>query len=169
MKTGDDLMTFASFKNASLTAALAASLALGACSQEPPAPVEVEGVFPGLEVTNARLVLAPVSGNPAAVYFDVAYNGERGVSISGAEVAGAATTAVHATMEYNFELTMGESGPVALPGGTSKTFEPGGLHIMAFELDESVVEGSSVEVTLKISGGKTHKFQAPVQAAGDER
>lgn len=159
-------MGLASFVRVS---AAAAALTLAACAEEAPPPVEVEGVYPGLEVTNARLVLAPVSGNPAAVYFDVVYNGERGVSISGAEVAGAASTQVHDTMEYNFEMTMGESGPVALPGGSPKTFEPGGLHIMAFELDESVVEGGTVEVTLKISGGKTHVFEAPVQAAGDER
>ncbi|MEE4289976.1 MAG: copper chaperone PCu(A)C, partial [Erythrobacter sp.] len=55
------------------------------------------------------------------------------------------------------------------PGGTSKTFEPGGLHIMAFDLDESIKPGDSVEVTLKISGGKTHKFDAEVRAAGDDR
>ncbi|MEM1195507.1 MAG: copper chaperone PCu(A)C [Pseudomonadota bacterium] len=162
-------MPFDNLKTVRLAAALAATLALGACAEEPPAVVEVEGVVPGLEVTNARLVLAPVSGNPAAIYFDVVYNGERGVSISGAEVEGAANSEVHATMEYNFETTMGESGPVALPGGEPQSFAPGGLHIMAFELDESVAPGSSVEVTLKISGGKTHIFEAPVKAAGDER
>lgn len=162
-------MPFDNVKTIHLAAALATTLALGACAEEPPAVVEIEGVVPGIEVTNARLVLAPVSGNPAAVYFDVVYKGERGVSISGAEVEGAANTEVHATMEYNFETTMGESGPVALPSGEAKTFEPGGLHIMAFELDESVAPGSSVDVTLKISGGKTHIFEASVQAAGDER
>lgn len=72
-------------------------------------------------------------------------------------------------MEYNFEMTMNESGPVALPGGTTKTFEPGGLHIMVFDLNEGITAGDSVEVTLKISGGKSHVFKAKVQDAGDER
>ena len=162
-------MTLMNGKVMGLALAVGVGLTLSACSEEPAPPPPVEGVVPGIEVTNARLLLAPVSGNPAAIYFDVAYNGERGVSISGAEVEGAARAEVHDTMEYNFEMTMGESGPIALPGGTSKTFEPGGLHIMVFDLDESVTPGSTVEVTLKISGGKTHKFDAPVKAAGDER
>ena len=162
-------MSFIPLNSTAFVAVLAASMVLAACSEEPAAPPPVEGVVPGIEVTNARLILPPVAGNPAAIYFDVVYNGERGVSISGAEVAGAGSTQVHDTMEYNFETTMGESGPIALPGGKAKTFEPGGLHIMAFDLDESVSAGDTVDVTLKISGGKTHVFNAKVKNAGDER
>lgn len=162
-------MTRKNWKRAGLTGAAALALGLSACAEEAPAPVEVEGVYPGMEITNARLVLAPVSGNPAAVYFDAAYNGERGISITGAEVAGAASATVHAMMEYNFEMTMAEAGPIAIRGGESQTFEPGGLHVMAMELDESVKVGDTVEVTLKIVGGKTHKFDAEVRAAGEER
>lgn len=152
-----------------LAGAMVGMTALAACG-ETEAPVEeVQGVLPGLTVSNARMMLAPVSGNPAAVYFDVRYDGERGVSISGAEVAGAGSAEVHDTMEYNFEMTMGESGPVALKSGSEKTFEPGALHIMVFEPSEAMVAGSTAEVTLKISGGKTHKFDAEIRDAGDER
>lgn len=158
-------------KKAGLGLAVGVALALAACAQEAPAPAPevVEGVFPDLEVTNARLVLAPVSGNPAAVYFDALYKGERGVSISGAQVAGAANTMVHATAEINGKMTMGEVGPVALRGGEPQAFEPGGYHVMAMELDPSITAGDTVEVTLKISGGKTHIFEAEVRAAGDKR
>lgn len=162
-------MTITRWRNAGRAAALSLALALGACAEEAPAPVEVEGVYPGIEVTNARLVLAPVSGNPAAVYFDVAFNGERGISITGAEVAKASSATVHAMMEYNFEMTMAEAGPIAIRGGESQAFEPGGLHIMVNELEEGIEPGETVEVTLKIVGGKTHRFDATVQAAGDER
>jgi len=162
-------MTRMNWKRAGMAGAAALALCLSACADEAPAPVEIEGVYPGMEITNARLVLAPVSGNPAAVYFDAAYNGERGISITGAEVAGAASATVHAMMEYNFEMTMAEAGPIAVRGGESQTFEPGGLHVMAMELDESIKAGDTVEVTLKIVGGKTHKFDAEVRAAGEER
>ncbi len=153
----------------SMGLAIAASLALTACEQEAETVAPPEGVVPGLEVTNARMVLPPVSGNPAAVYFDVVYNGERGVSISGASVEGAASATVHDMMEYDFEMTMAEAGPVALPGGEAKTFEPGGLHVMAFELAEGIEPGGTAEVTLNISGGAKHKFDAEIRAAGDER
>lgn len=156
-------------KRAAITAILGLSLTMAACSEAEVAEVAPEGVVPGLEVTNARLVLPPVSGNPAAVYFDVAYNGERGVSISGAEVEGAASATVHDMMEYDFEMTMAEAGPIALPPGESKTFEPGGLHVMAFELGDGFDPGGTAKVTLNISGGKKHKFDAEIRSAGDER
>ena len=163
-------MTRMNWTRAAASAAMGLALTLGACAEEAPAPVEVEeGVYPDLAIENARLVLPPVSGNPAAVYFDATYNGERGISITGAQVAGAASAQVHATMEYNFETTMAESGPVALRSGETVTFEPGGLHVMAMELGEGIEPGGTVEVTLKIIGGKTHRFDAKVQAAGDER
>ena len=149
--------------------ALTSMTALGACG-ETEAPVEeVEGVVPGLTVSNARVMLAPVEGNPAAVYFDLAYEGERGISISGAEVEGAGSATVHDMMEYNFEMTMAEAGPIALTNGTEKRFEPGSLHVMAFEPTDALVAGAKTEVTLKIAGGKRHKFEADVMAAGDER
>ena len=164
-------MTFANRAHLGAAMAAAFALALGACAQEAPAPepVEVEGVYPDLEISNARLVLAPVSGNPAALYFDAVFNGERGISITGAEVSGAANTMVHATAEIGGKMTMGEVGPVALRSGVPQTFEPGGYHLMVMQLDEGIATGDTVEVTLKISGGKTHIFSAPVRAAGDER
>ncbi len=156
-------------KSAVLGASTALALALAGCAEEAPAPVAVEGVFPGLEITDARLVLPPVAGNPAAIYFTAAYNGERGISIAGAEVEKASSAQVHAMMEYDRKMTMAEAGPIAIRGGESQTFEPGGLHIMAMELQEGVAPGDMIEVTLKISGGKTHKFDAEVRAAGEER
>ena len=154
---------------AALGLALALPLALGACAEKAEVSVEVEGVIAGLEITNARLVLPAVSGNPAAVYFDAAFNGPNGISITGAEVEGAASATVHAMMEYDFEMTMAEAGPVAIRNGETLTFGPGELHVMAFELAEGVEAGGSVEVTLKTIGGDKHKFSAKVQAAGEER
>ena len=162
-------MTHMNWNRLGMSAAAGLALALGACAEDAPAPAPVEGVYPDLEITNARLMLAPVSGNPAAVYFDAAFNGERGISITGAEVAGAGKTEVHAMMEYDFEMTMAEAGPIAVRGGETVAFEPGGFHVMAIDLDESIAAGDTVEVTLKIIGGKTHKFEAPVKEAGEER
>jgi len=156
-------------KRAALGVLIGLSVAAAGCGEGDVEAVPVEGVVAGLDVTNARLVLPPVSGNPAAVYFDVAYTGDRGISISGAEVTGAASAAVHDMMEYNFEMTMAEAGPIALPGGESKTFEPGGLHVMAFELGDGFEAGGTAEITLRISGGQTHKFGAEIREAGEER
>ncbi|MGB3712370.1 MAG: copper chaperone PCu(A)C [Erythrobacter sp.] len=155
---------------AALSLAIGASLALSACGEEAAAPEPAaEGVVPGIEVSNARLVLPPVEGNPAAVYFDLAYTGDRGISISGADVEGAGDTEVHDMMEYDFEMTMAQANDIALTNGTEVTFEPGGLHVMAFDLPQGLEAGDDVEVTLRISGGSRHRFDAEVRAAGEER
>jgi hypothetical protein len=148
---------------------IASSLALAACSEpEPVVEAAPEGV-PGLSVENARLVLAPVNGNPAAVYFDLKYDGDRGLSIRRADVAGAESAQLHAYGEWEGKMQMAEAMPIAITKGTEISFKPGDLHVMAFNLDDSIEPGGTVEVTLTVSGGDKYSFDAEVRAAGDER
>ncbi len=79
-------------KSSVLAAAALSVAALGLVScgdSAPEQPVEAPEGVPGLTVTNARLVLPPVEGNPAAVYFDLAYEGDRNVALTRAHVQGA--------------------------------------------------------------------------------
>lgn len=146
------------------------SLGLAACSSGD-APVETEEAnkVQGLEVSNARLVLPPVGGNPAAVYFDLANVGDRGIAIRNADVEKAGSAQMHGSMEMSGEMTMGETGPQSVQPGNKLIFEPGGLHVMVYDLDPGVSAGGSVDVTLIAAGGKTLTFPAEVRAAGDER
>lgn len=149
----------------------AAMLGLAACGGEAEAPTReaVAGQVPGMTITNARLVLAPVSGNPAAVYFDLDYQGEQGLSIRKADVEGAGMTMMHDYGEYDSKVQMMEALPVALAKGTKVEFKPGALHVMAMEPPATWKPGDKVKVTLTMSGGTTQVFEAEVRAAGDER
>lgn len=148
----------------------AAMLGLAACGDAAEAPAEaVAGQVPGLTITNARLVLAPVAGNPAAVYFDIAYEGEQGLTIRKADVEGAGMTMMHDYGEYDFKVQMMEALPVALTKGAKVEFKPGGLHVMAMEPAATLKPGDKVKVTLTMSGGTTQVFEADVRAAGEER
>ena len=62
-------------------------LGLAACSDSAETPSEIgpEGIA-GLEITNPRMMLPPVAGNPAAVYFDIAYDGERNLALRSARL-----------------------------------------------------------------------------------
>ncbi len=150
------------------TALIAGSLALAACTSEPEPVEEPDGV-PGLSVSNARMMLAPVSGNPAAVYFDVDYQADRGLSISRAHVEGAQSATLHAYGEWEGKMQMAEAMPIAMTKGDTIKFEPGGLHVMAFDVAPDIEPGDTVEVTITVSGGDKHSFDAEVRAAGDER
>lgn len=155
------------------SAGLAGALLLvTACSgqADPAAPAAAEaGTVDGLAITNARLVLNPVSANPAAVYFDIAYQGDKGLSIRKADVEGAGMSMMHDYVEYDYKMQMTDALPVALTKGTEVSFKPGGLHVMAMEPSPDWVPGGKVKVTLTMSGGATHAFDAEIQAPGAER
>lgn len=156
-----------------MATSLAALAVLSACEEEVPYSTygmqEEEGVIPGMTVSNARMVLAPVAGNPAAVYFDVAYEGEDGLAISGAIVEGAAESEIHNTFDYNGEISMNKAQPIAMRKGDKVTFESGDKHIMVIEPSGDLIAGGTAKITLKIAGARTHNFEAEIREAGEER
>lgn len=151
-------------------AILGATLALQACGggADEAAPTDVEGV-PGLSVSNGRMVLAPVAGNPAAVYFDLAYEGDRGLTIRRADVAGAKSAMLHDYAEYDSKVQMMEALPIGITKGDKLSFEPGKRHVMAFDISPDLGPGGTTEVTLTVSGGDKYTFPVTIKAAGDER
>jgi copper(I)-binding protein len=156
----------------SIWSALALALAaVGpvACGEAPEqAPAEPEAPE-GIAVTNGRLMLPAVAGNPGAVYFDIANSGERNVMIRAVSVQGASSAVLHQVGTWNNEPSMDEIFQVDVPAGGSVTFEPGALHVMANELADTVVAGGQTEVTVTFVGGDKVSFPAEIRAAGDER
>ncbi len=151
--------------------AMALALSVAACGGSE-APVEeaaeAEGV-PGMSVENARLVLPPVAGNPAAVHFDLTYEGDRALTIRKAEVAGAESAMLHEYAEFEGKMQMMEALPIGITKGDKLEFKPGEKHVMAFGLPEDLEPGASVDVTLTVAGGATQPFAAEVRAAGEVR
>lgn len=167
MKT---MMTGSGLKAAVLAGALGASLSLSACGSEAEVTdAAKEGVIEGITIENARLVLAPVEGNPAAVYFDFAYEGDRAFSLGRVAVKGAETAMIHQYGEYDFKVQMMEALPIPVTDGTSVEFKPGDFHIMAMSPSADLQPGGKTEVTLTVSGGDKHTFEAEIRAAGEER
>jgi hypothetical protein len=154
----------------SLAAALlmGASISMVACSEEAPVVEEEVGIA-GLTIENARLVLAPVEGNPAALYFDFAYEGDRAFNVDRFAIEGAGSSVMHQYGEYDFKVQMMEALPIPVTGGTTLEFKPGDLHVMAMDVSPELQPGVTTEVTMTISGGDTHSFTAEVRGAGEER
>lgn len=148
----------------------AAILPLAACSGgDTPAGEAAEANQTGLEVADARLILPAVSGNPGAIYFTLENKGDKNVAVRRADVKGAGSAMLHETAEWNKEMVMGEMGPPMLQPGDKLVFEPGGKHVMAFDLDPSLAAGGSTEMTLTIAGGKSMTAPVQIVGAGDER
>lgn len=157
-------------RRAALAIALGLSLTgLAACSGGADAPAgEAEGAT-SLTVSNARVVLAPVAGNPAAVYFDLSYSGTAPVTLTSVSVEGAGMTMIHDYAESAGKMQMTMTDAVPLSADAPVTFAPGGLHVMAMEPSDTLTAGSTAKVTLTLSDGTTATVDAPVRAAGEER
>jgi periplasmic copper chaperone A len=153
-----------------IAAALAATATtLAGCGEAAPPAQEQEDTIAGMKITNARMVLAPVAGNPAAIYFDLAYDGDRNVALNRAEVKGAKSAMFHDYGEYDFKVQMMDMLPFPLKKGDKVEFKPGSKHLMAMEPDASLKPGGKTEATVIVSGGKRHTFPVEIRAAGDER
>lgn len=152
------------------TALALASLGLAACGDEPAADEGTSDTSEeGISITDGWLVLPAVKGNPGAVYFTVHNDGERDRFIRAAAVEGAKSAALHQTSTFNGEPSMDELFQVPVPNGGELKFEPGGLHVMANDLDESLATGGNTNVTVTFVGGRTATFPVEIRAAGDER
>lgn len=151
--------------------ALTAILGLAACNgdAETAATDAGAGASQGMSITNARLVLSPVAGNPAAVYFDLSYSGEQNLTVSSVAVEGAGMSMIHDYGEAAGQMKMMEAQPIVLTAGTPVTFAPGGLHVMAMQPSADWQPGGTVNVTLTLSDGSSQSFDAQVRAAGEER
>lgn len=148
----------------------AATSMLGACGGETQdqSVVAPAGV-PGLSAANARLVLAPVEGNPGAVYFDLSYDGEDNIAVSRASVQGAQNAVMHQMGEWDGKMQMMEMLPFVMKKGEKVSFEPGGKHIMAMDVSPELKPGSTTEITVTVAGGDKISFPAEIRAAGEER
>lgn len=146
----------------------AASLSLGACGQQENGNVTngLPGGAGSMTVRNAKLVLPPVAGNPAAVYFDLSNDGIDPKTISSVSVEGAEMAMMHDVIDEDGVKRMVAMEPLTLELGDSVSFERGGKHVMAMKLDGNVKAGDSVEVTLSFANGEALPFQAEVVAAG---
>lgn len=146
------------------TGALLLAATLAACGQsakrnseqasEQPATPNAK---PGISVSEARLVLPVVAGNPGAVYFDLTNGGDKLAELAGAYVEASQRAEIHETMGGTMDVAAGTS---LAPGETVK-FEPGGKHVMVFGIADSVKASSSLEMTLTFSDGD--KLSVPLK------
>lgn len=147
--------------------AATALLSVAACKETPDKPeAAASGAIeakPGVKVSSARLVLPAVSGNPAGAYLVVDNQSKDPVSIAAVAIKGAARTEMHTTEGD----TMKAVERVDIAPGTSVMFEPGKLHIMAFELGADLAPGGETEFTLTFTDGDKTSVPAKIEAMGD--
>ena len=156
-------------KNTILASAMLAlsTLGLAACGGE--APAEEADANMGLEVTDARLVLPAVSGNPSAIYLSIANGSDRDVMLREGTVEGMGNYMIHKTSTWNGEASMAELMQVPIAAGETLALNPGEMHLMTGPTPEGMEAGGIATVNLSFVGGKELAVEADVIAAGDDR
>ena len=149
-----------------------ASIALGlctvgltACGEQPAEEALPEGMA-NVTVTNGRIVLPAVKGNPAALYFDIVNNGSEYLMLRKVQVQGGKGAKMHDTVEQGGVTGMAPIGGINVAAGEPVSLKPGGKHVMINELDPGLQAGGTTPVALTFVGGDQYQFDAKIEAPG---
>lgn len=152
-----------------MSAVAAMALALSACGSQAPQPEASEAAVaspdapPGITLSDARIQLPLVSGRPAAAYFTVSQANGAPRKVVGVAVEMAGRAEMHETKGG----TMAPVSEVEVGPGKTIKFEPGGYHVMLFDLDPKLRFTKDAELTLTFDGGDKASARAPVTTMAD--
>lgn len=121
-----------------------------------------------LGVEDAWVRLPAVSSRPGAAYFTVK-GGSEATSLLGVSSPAAVRTELHKMKHENGMMTMSPLKDVAIPAGATVKFEPGGKHIMLYDLSPELRAGGKIPLRLAFANGKTVEIEAELRAPGQEK
>ena len=118
-----------------------------------------------VEIENAWVRLPP--GPNTALYMDITNTSDGAFALSGVSSDFATTYELHESKMSDGQMIMekvpGQEIPVAA-GATTK-LEPGGLHVMAIDIQEPLAVGDVKTFTLTFTNDCTTEITAPVETA----
>jgi hypothetical protein len=85
------------------------------------------------------------------------------VALVGARIPGVGVVELHTTKIENDRMKMERVTEIVVPAGGTVTLEPGGLHLMLFQLGRAFEAGETAEVTLQFAGGEASQVTASVR------
>ncbi len=95
----------------------------------------------------------PPSQPVTAAYVTIMNHGQQALTVTGARVEGAGRVEMHTSREVDGLVTMEQVEALALAPGETLSLEPGGVHLMLFELETMPGPGQSRELCLHLASG----------------
>lgn len=150
-------------RNSILSVAMVAALSIGAVA----CGSDASSSDAELTVSDARSRQPAAGTTVGAVYVVVSNPGDEDVQIESATASVTDTAELHDVQMNEGAMSMFhvEEG-FTVPAGGEFVFEPGGPHVMLFDIDPATYP-DEVEVTFNLSEGGPLTFTAPVEAIGD--
>lgn len=118
-----------------------------------------------LNVTDAYVRFAPVRSNPSAAYFTV-HGGDQDVSLIEVSTEVAIRSEMHESMNAGGMASMKPVTSVPIPAGSIVKFEPGGKHVMLWNINPGLQPPKVITLIFAFSNGERIQADAPLVAAG---
>lgn len=135
---------------------VAAGLLVAACQQK--AEVKADGAW---------VRLPAVAGNPGSAYFTI-HGGSQATTLLAVTAPFAVRTELHESMKGHAGMTsMAPLKDVAIAPNAIVRFEPGGRHVMLFDVAPTLQPGTRAPLRLTFTDGRKLEVQAIVVGAGD--
>lgn len=146
-------------------ARVAAAVATVAVLALPAAAHEVK--VGDLVLTNLWTRATPPKAPTAAGYLTITNNGTEADRLIGVATPVAAKGELHMMETKDGVMTMKQvKGGIEIPAGATVTLEPGGLHLMFIGVQQPIVEGESLPLTLTFEKAGSVETSLHVQAIG---
>ena len=126
-----------------------------------PAPDAPTDAF-GIDEAFAR---AAPAGGVSAMFMHVVNGTSLSDTVTAVRVEGVGRTEIHRTQENADGLSemVPVEGGIPVPAGQTVTLEPGGLHVMLFDLEGDLADGDLLDVTLELSSRERMTTVVPVR------
>lgn len=121
-----------------------------------------------LLVDNAWVRGLPPGQTTTAVFMTLRNTGTAPLTLTGASTPVAESALLHGSMNHGGMLHMMALETLEIPAGGELKLESGGSHLMLTGLQQALVAGSEVEVTLQFADGQTRLLTLPVRSVLDE-
>lgn len=118
---------------------------------------------PGVAVTDAMIRLPAVPGTPGAAYFTVSQGSGAPRKVVSIYVEGVGRAEMHETVTEGGISKMQQVKNVPLEAGKSVEFKPGGMHVMLFEVADTLKAGTNSELTVTLDSGDKVSVPARVE------
>lgn len=150
----------------------ALALTVAACGQKAAEPTgsaseaAVSGPesAPGVAVTDAMIRLPAVPGTPGAAYFTVSQGSGAPRKLVSVYVEGTGRAEMHETVTEGGVSKMQQVKDVPLEAGKSVQFKPGSMHVMLFDVADTLKAGTNTELTVTLDNGDKVSVPARVES-----
>ncbi|TBR43920.1 copper chaperone PCu(A)C [Marinomonas agarivorans] len=118
-------------------------------------------------VQEAYIRATPPGAKNSAAYFTLINHTNEDLLLTGASSSVAKTTELHNHFMADGAMSMRQIKSAHLPANKKVLFQPGGLHVMLFDLSQPLVAGDTATLTLTFHNGEKVELMANILAPDD--